>query len=144
MATKRQLPRISVISDDYAILTTSTNDIRPVTSYSRSSSLSRWLFEIMTTSIFRFRPIDFSPHGHFAPWTFRTCVVVSPHLGESPHGRFAPRPWGETSMGELLMGQNAYSAGRNVHGANRTWGETSIHGPKCPWVELELCVGEKS
>ena len=70
--------------------------------------------------------MDISPHGRFAPWAIRPSTFRP--IDVSPHTTFRPkaiRPWGETS-----------SVRRNVDGANRPWGEKSIHGAKHPWGEL--------
>ena len=91
------------------------------------------LFAPRTVRPWKFHPI----YGHFAQWEIHPTDV-------SPCTRhFAPWTWGETSIdvhgGETSMGE---TYGRNIHGANRPWGEMSIDGVKRPWANCPR--GEKS
>ena len=97
---------------------------------------------------------DFSPHRHFAPWTFRPTVDISPHR-QFAHRRFAQWAWGETSIDVSPRTRHfaPWALVRNVHRrfATSPWGETSMGElsigrnvycvVKRPWGEMS--VGRK-
>ena len=97
---------------------------------------------------------DFSPHGQFAPWTFRPALETIRRIrpmGYFAHRRFAPWSW--IDVLPQVHGAKCLWANRlwdETCGAKRPWGEwpmaSNVHtlgdtyrhvnGANCPWGEV--------